>query len=66
MSHPEHIGKVYKLPKVKNVSSKSISIEVIEVVRQYHDMFAWEDMSDLNPSIAQHKLNVDPEAKSVK
>ena len=51
MSHPEHIGKV---------------IEVIEVVRQYHDMFAWEDMSDLNPSIAQHKLNVDPEAKSVK
>lgn len=41
---------------------------VIGVVCQYHDVFVWgpKDMPGLDLSVAQHKINVDPEAKSVK
>lgn len=58
-------GKMVKIAKDMEPELKK---KVIEVVRQYHDVFAWglEDMPDLDPSVAQHKLNVDPNAKLVK
>ena len=42
--------------------------KVIDVVRRYHDVFAWgpEDMSGLDESIARHRLNVHPQAVPVK
>lgn len=41
---------------------------LVGFLRRNADIFAWshKDMSGINPSITVHKLNVDPEAKSVR
>ena len=42
--------------------------ELIALVREYIDVFAWnyEDMPDLDPQIAMHRLNIKPDVKPVK
>jgi len=42
--------------------------DLISLVREYIDIFAWnyEDMPGLDPQVAMHHLNIDPDAKSVK
>ena len=52
--------------------SKSLSLskkeDIIQLIREYIDVFAWncEDMSGLDPQIAIHCLNINPDAKSSK
>jgi len=42
--------------------------ELISLVREYIDVFAWnyEDMSGLDPQIGMHRLNIKPDIKPVK
>jgi len=53
-------------------TSKSLSPpekeDLISLVREYIDVFAWnyEDMSELDPEVAMHRLNINPNAKHVK
>ena len=37
-------------------------------MREYIDVFAWnyEDMPELDPQVAMHRLNINPEVKPVK
>jgi len=52
--------------------SESLSLiereELIALVREYIDVFAWnyEDMPGLDPQVAMHRLNIKPDVKSVK
>jgi len=48
--------------------SPSEEEDLIQLIREYIDIFAWnyEDMPGLNPQIAMHRLNINPDAKSVK
>jgi len=52
--------------------SKSLSPsekeDLIQLIREYIDVFAWnyEDMPGLNPQNAMHRLNINPDVKSVK
>jgi len=52
--------------------SESLSLaereEVIALVREYIDVFAWnyKDMPGLDPQIAMHRLNIKPDIKPVK
>jgi len=42
--------------------------ELIVLVREYIDVFAWnyQDMLRLDPQVAMHRLNIKPDAKPVK
>ena len=42
--------------------------ELIALIREYIDVFAWnyEDMPGLDPQIAMHRLNIEPDIKPVK
>jgi len=42
--------------------------DLISLVREYRDVFTWnyEDMSGLNPQVAMHCLNINPDAKPIK
>ena len=42
--------------------------EVIALVREYINVFAWnyEDMLRLDPQVAMHRLNIKPDVKPVK
>ena len=52
--------------------SESLSLtekeELIILVREYIDVFAWsyEDMPGLDPQVAMHRLNIKPDIKPVK
>jgi len=52
--------------------SESLSLmekeELIILVKEYIDVFAWnyEDMPELDPQVALHRLNIKPDAKPVK
>ena len=52
--------------------SESLSLtereELIVLVREYIDVFAWnyEDMLGLDPQVVMHRLNIKPDAKPVK
>ena len=52
--------------------SESLSLterkELIILVREYIDVFAWsyEDMPGLDPQVAMHRLNIKPDVKPVK
>ncbi|ONK72756.1 uncharacterized protein A4U43_C04F22840 [Asparagus officinalis] len=48
--------------------SSSEKEDLISLIREYIDVFAWnyEDMSGLDPKVAMHRLNIDPDAKPVK
>ena len=48
--------------------SESISEDLISLVREYIDIFAWnyEDMLGLDPRVAMHHLNINPDVKPVK
>ncbi|XP_063949875.1 uncharacterized protein LOC135152721 [Daucus carota subsp. sativus] len=58
-------GKMVRIGKDMEPGLKE---KVIDVVRRYHDVFAWgpEDMPGLDESIARHRLNVHPQAVPVK
>lgn len=51
----------------KNLDQNELQ-NLIELVREYMDVFAWnyEGMPGLDPEIAQHRLNIRDNAKSVK
>ena len=63
-----YAGQSGKMVRIGKDMEPKLKKKVIEVVRQYHDVFGWgpEDMSGLSPEIAQHCLQVDPSAKPVK
>ena len=48
--------------------SPSEKEDLIHLIREYIDVFAWnyEDMPGLDPQIAMHHLNINPDAKPVK
>ncbi|XP_074374567.1 uncharacterized protein LOC141714975 [Apium graveolens] len=60
-----HLGKMVWIGKNMESDMKE---KVIDVIRQYHDVFAWgpKDMPGLDPKTVKHCLNVRPEAKPVK
>ena len=48
--------------------SPSEKEDLIHLIREYKDIFAWnyEDILGLNPQIAMHRLNIKLDAKPVK
>ena len=42
--------------------------DLIRLLREYTDVFTWncEDMTGLDPQVAMHRLNINPDAKPVK
>jgi len=52
--------------------SESLSLtereELIALIREYNDVFAWncEDMLGFDPQIPMHRLNIKPDVKPVK
>ena len=42
--------------------------DLIKLIREYINVFAWnyEDMPGLDPQVATHRLNIDPEKKPFK
>ena len=57
-----------KMVRIGKDMESGLKEKVIDVVRRYHDVFAWgpEDMPGLDASIARHRLNVHPQAMPVK
>ena len=58
-------------PKLISVSESLSPIEkqdLISLMREYIDIFAWsyEDMPGLDPDVAMHHLRIKPDAKPVK
>ena len=48
--------------------SLDLRLVLIEFLKQHHDCFAWshKDMTGINPDIAVHRLQVDPDHPPVK
>ena len=48
--------------------SPSEKKDLISLVQEYIDVFAWnyEDMPGLDPQVAMHRLNINPDVKPVK
>src|SRR4051812_27470502 len=53
---------------ISDTLSPNEKVELIALVREYIDVFAWnyEDMPGLDPKVAMHRLNIKAEAKPVK
>ena len=47
--------------------SPKMRTKLVQLLKENLDVFAWthEDMPGISPKVIQHKLNVDPERKSV-
>ena len=54
--------------RIKSNLSTDEKDSLIQLLKAYLDVFVWsyEDMSDLNPSIVQHRLSLLPHARPVK
>ena len=74
---PPTEGKVTQINLRDEANSKPISIseslslfekDLISLAREYIDIFAWnyEDIPGLEPQVAMHRLNINPDAKPVK
>ncbi|KAK1363227.1 hypothetical protein POM88_038788 [Heracleum sosnowskyi] len=63
-----YVGQSGKMIQIGKNMEPELKKKVIEVIRQYHDVFAWghEDMPGLDPSVAKHCLSVNPDEKLVK
>ena len=48
--------------------SPSEKEDLVSLIREYIDVFAWtyKDMPGLDPQVAMHRLNINPDAKPVK
>ena len=57
--------KKYKIGKLLNLEQKE---QLISFLKAHKEDFVWthQDMSRINTSVIKHKLNVDPNAHSVK
>ncbi|KAJ8470571.1 hypothetical protein OPV22_024914 [Ensete ventricosum] len=57
-----------KLVKVGSELAESQQVQLIDFLRKNDDVFAWtpNDMSGVDPEIAQHYLNISPDARPVK
>ncbi|KAJ8464738.1 hypothetical protein OPV22_027290 [Ensete ventricosum] len=57
-----------KLVKVGSELAGNQQVQLIDFLRKNDDVFAWtpNDMSGVDPEIAQHYLNISPDARSVK
>jgi len=53
---------------IRESLSPSEKEDLISLVWEYIDVFAWnyEDMPGLDPQVAMHRLNINPDAKRVK
>ena len=60
-------GKANKTTKIGTTISPEIRTRLIQFLKENIDVFAWshEDMPGIALEVIQHKLNVDPERKSV-
>ena len=61
-------GEASKTTKIGTMLSPEMRTRLIQFLKENLDVFAWshEDMSGIAPGVIQHKLNVNPERKSVK
>jgi hypothetical protein len=61
-------GDDKKTMKIETTLPKEIRDELIELLRENADVFAWshEDMPGINREVMAHKLNVDPSIYSMK
>ena len=50
--------------KVRAMLLEADQLHLIDFLRKNADMFAWspEEMPGIDPKVAQHRLNIDPEA----
>jgi len=62
------IGEERKEVKVGTCMSTNVWDELVTLLRDYQDIFAWsyQDMPGLSSDIVQHKLPLNPECSSVK
>ena len=62
------VGEERKEVKVGTSMSTNIRDELVALLRNYQDIFAWsyQDMSDLSPDIVQHRLPLNPKCSPIK
>jgi len=62
------VGKERKEVKVGTGMSTHIRDELVALLRDYQDIFAWsyQDMPGLSPDIMQHRLPLNPECSPIK
>ena len=62
------LGTDPQKPRPISISSKlseDEKLELILLLKEFRDVFAWSVMPGLDPRLVVHTLNVDPEAKPV-
>ena len=54
--------------KVGSVLDSRLKNELVELLKEFEDVFAYnvEEMLGIDPDVAIHKLNIDPDQKSVR
>ena len=62
------VGNERKEVKVGTGMTAPIHDELVALLRDYQDIFAWsyQDMPGLNPNIVQHRLPLNPDCSPVK
>ena len=62
------VGEERKEVKVGTSMTTHIQDELVALLRDYQDIFAWsyQDMLGLSPDIVQHRLPLNPECSPVK
>ena len=60
-------GEATKTTRIGTTLSPKMKTRLVQLLKENLDVFAWthEDMPGISPKVIQHKLNVDPERKSV-
>ncbi|KAH9313954.1 hypothetical protein KI387_022581, partial [Taxus chinensis] len=58
-------GKTLQIGKVATEQEKS---DFIQLCQEFPDVFAWsyEDLRGFNPNLAQHTIELDPDAKPIR
>ena len=60
-------GDIAKTTRIGTTLSLEMKSRLVQFLKENLNVFAWnhEDMSDISTKVIQHRLNVDPERKSV-
>ena len=60
-------GKTTKTTRIGTTLRPEMRTRLVQFLKENLDVFAWshEDMPGISPEVIQHKLNVDPERKSI-
>ena len=76
--HPEPRGSTINLPLLEGRPDQTVKIgselpeqerkQLVGFLQENADVFAWSlsDMTGVDPKVAQHHLNISPDARSVK